>query len=118
MSKAQLIERVLTDPSLEIYACGREDIRTGQIDRRVLALLEYLVAQGYRLTVTSLKCGHGVYTTSGNVSQHSSGNAVDIAQINGIPVLGNQGRGSITEALVQRPAAAPGHDDAATRSSR
>ena len=101
MSKSQLIERVLADPRLEIYACGREDIRSGQIDRRVLALLEYLVAKGYRLTVTSLKCGHSVYTTSGNVSQHSSGNAIDIPQINGIPVLGNQGPGSITEALVR-----------------
>ena len=48
MSKAQLIERVLADPSLEIYACGREDIHTGQIDRRVLAMLEYLVARGLR----------------------------------------------------------------------
>ena len=37
MSKPQLIRRVLADPRLEIYACGREDIRTGQIDRRVLA---------------------------------------------------------------------------------
>src|SRR5258705_459746 len=42
MSKTQLIERVLDDPSLEIYACGRQDIRSGQIDRRVLAMLEYL----------------------------------------------------------------------------
>jgi len=67
----------------------------------VLAMLEYLAERGFRLTITSLKCGHGFYTASGNVSHHSSGNAVDIAQINGIPVLGNQGRGSITEALVQ-----------------
>ena len=92
---------MLADPRLEIYACGREDIRTGQIDRRVLALLEYLAERGFRLTVTSLKCGHSVLTTSGNVSHHSSGNAVDIAQINGLPVLGNQGPGSITEALVR-----------------
>ena len=101
MSKPQLIRRVLTDPRIETYACGREDIRTGQVDRRVLAMLEYLAERGFRLTITSLKCGHGFYTASGNVSHHSSGNAVDIAQINGIPVLGNQGRGSITEALVQ-----------------
>jgi len=101
MSKAQLIERVLNDPSLEIYACGREDIKTGQIDRRVLAMLEYLVARGFDLTLTSLKCGHSVLTTSGNVSEHSTGNAVDIAQINGIPVLGHQGPGSISEALVK-----------------
>ncbi len=101
MSKSQLIRRVLADPDLEIYSCGREDIRNGVIDRRVLALMEYLVARGFRLTVTSLNCGHGYYTASGNVSHHSSGNAIDIAQINGIPVIGNQGEGSITEALVR-----------------
>jgi hypothetical protein len=101
MSKEQLQQRVLADPSLEIYSCGRQDIQTGQIDRRILALLEYLVARGYRLTITSLKCGHSILTTSGNVSEHSSGNAVDIAQINGIPVLGNQGPGTLTEALVK-----------------
>ena len=100
MSKGQLQQRVLRDPRIEIYSCGREDIRTGQIDRRILATLEYLAARGFRPTVTSLKCGHGIYTTSGNVSHHTSGNAVDIAQINGIPILGNQGRGSITEAVV------------------
>ncbi len=101
MSKPQLIERVLDDPNLEIYACGREDIRTGQIDRRVLAMLEYLVARGFDLTLTSLKCGHSIYTSSGSISHHSSGNAVDIAQINGIPVLGHQGPGSVSEALVR-----------------
>ena len=64
-------------------------------------MLEYLAARGFRLTITSLKCGHSVITTSGNVSAHSTGDAVDIAQVNGIPILGNQGRGSITEAVIQ-----------------
>ena len=91
---------MLADPQLEIYSCGREDIATGQIDRRVLAMLEYLVARGYRLTLTSLKCGHSIMTTSGNVSAHSTGDAVDIAMVNGIPILGNQGQGSITEAVI------------------
>jgi hypothetical protein len=67
----------------------------------VLAALEYLVERGYRLTLTSLKCGHSYLTSSGNVSAHSSGNAVDIAQVNGLPILGNQGKGSITEAVVR-----------------
>ena len=40
-------------------------------------------------------------TTSGNVSEHSTGNAVDIAMINGQPVLGNQGPGTLSEALVK-----------------
>ncbi len=100
-SKEQLVKRVLEDPRLEIYSCGREDIQSGQVDRRVLALLSYLSARGYRLTITSLKCGHSIQTTSGNISEHSTGTAVDIAQINGLPVLGNQGAGSITEALIK-----------------
>jgi len=102
MSKEILTRRVLADPDVEIYECGREDIRSGQIDRRVLATLEFLAASGLRPTVTSLKCGHGFFTKSGNVSQHSSGNAVDISAINGTPILGHQGKGEITEVTVRK----------------
>jgi hypothetical protein len=101
MSKAALQQRVLNDPALSIYSCGRNDIATGQIDRRVLAVMEYLVAKGYRLTVTSLKCGHSYLTSSGNVSAHSYGSAVDIAAVNGIPITGHQGPGTITEAVIK-----------------
>jgi hypothetical protein len=52
--------------------------------------------------VSSLRCGHGYYTASGNVSEHSSGNAVDIAAVNGINITGHQGPGSITEMTIQR----------------
>jgi hypothetical protein len=102
MSKEALVQHVLANPRIELYSCGREDIRTGQIDRRVLATLEFLAASGFRPTVSTLKCGHSLMTTSGNISEHSSGNAVDIAKINGIPILGNQGKGSITELVVRR----------------
>ncbi|MGH2983811.1 MAG: lytic murein transglycosylase [Solirubrobacterales bacterium] len=101
MSKDVLAQRVLADPRVQIYSCGRTDIESGQIDRRVLALMEYLAERGYRLTITSLKCGHSFYTASGNVSAHSSGNAVDIAAVNGIPIIGNQGPGSVTEAVIR-----------------
>ncbi len=100
MSKEQLQRRVLADPKVEIYDCGRQDVQTGQIDRRILALLSYLSASGFRLGVTSLKCGHSVYTAGGSVSNHSHGGAVDIATLNGLPVLGNQGPGSITETVL------------------
>jgi transglycosylase-like protein with SLT domain/peptidase M23-like protein len=102
MSKEALTRRVLADQDIGVYECGRDDIRSGQVDRRVLATLEFLAASGLRPTVTSLKCGHGVYTKSGNVSHHSSGNAVDIAKINDIPILGHQGRGEITEVTVRK----------------
>ncbi len=102
MSKEALERRVLADQHVQIYSCGRDDIRSGQVDRRVLATLEYLAAWGLKPTVTSLTCGHSYLTASGNVSEHSSGNAVDIAQINGVPILGHQGAGSITEFTIRR----------------
>jgi hypothetical protein len=102
MSKASLQKRVLEDPRIQIYDCGRTDVRAGNIDRRVLATLEFLATSGLKPTVSAMECGHSLMTTSGNVSEHSSGNAVDIAAINGIPILGHQGDGSITDMTIRR----------------
>jgi hypothetical protein len=102
MSKEALERRVLADPAVDVYSCGRRDIRAGIIDRRVLATLEFLAASGLRPTVSTLECGHSYLTSSGNVSEHSSGNAADIAAINGIPILGHQGAGSITDITIRR----------------
>jgi hypothetical protein len=101
LSKEDLERRVLADENLSIYECGREDIATGQIDRRVLAMLEYLVSKGFKLTITALKCGHSLMTTSGNVSEHSTGDAVDIAVINGVVVTGHQGPETPTDELIK-----------------
>ncbi len=101
LSKEELQKRVLADKALDIYECGREDIATGQIDRRVLAVLEYLVSKGYKLTITSLKCGHSILSSSGYVSEHSTGDAVDIAVIDGVPVTGHQGPGTLTDQLIR-----------------
>ena len=100
LPKPLLEKRVLADERIEIYPCGRQDIQSGQIDRRVLATLAVLAERGFRSTVTSLKCGHSFYTSSGNVSHHSSGNAVDIAMVNGIPILGHQEPGGITDQTI------------------
>jgi transglycosylase-like protein with SLT domain/peptidase M23-like protein len=102
LPKPLLEKRVLSDERIDIYEGGREDIRSGQIDRRVLATLAYLAESGLRPTVSCLKNGHGFYTSSGNVSEHSSGNAVDISMVNGIPILGHQESGGITEQTVRR----------------
>jgi hypothetical protein len=102
MSKDTLARRVLANPDIEMYACGRRDIVAGIVDRRVLATLEFLAANGLKPTVSSIRCGHAFYTETGNVSQHASGNAVDIAKINGQPILGNQGAGSIADVTVRR----------------
>ena len=101
MPKTLLERRVLADERVDLYPAGRSDIRSGQIDRRVLATLEYLAESGLEPTVTSLKSGHGFFTSSGNVSEHSSGNALDIAAVNDIPIAGHQERGGITEQTVR-----------------
>ncbi|HST41643.1 MAG TPA: hypothetical protein VLK58_19145, partial [Conexibacter sp.] len=103
MSKSELQARVLSNPNIEIYAGGREDIKTGAIDQRVLATLEFLSASGLKPTVTSLKGNHGLMTASGNISEHSTGTAVDIGAINGIVITpATQGEGSITDITVRR----------------
>jgi hypothetical protein len=102
LPKPMLEKRVLNDNRIEIYPGGRNDIKNGVVDRRVLALLEYLAEVGLRPSVSSLKSGHGYLTASGNVSEHSMGTALDISRINGIPILGHQERGGITEQTVRR----------------
>jgi transglycosylase-like protein with SLT domain len=101
LPKTLLARRVLADSRIQIYPCGRTDIEMGRIDRRVLAVLVFLAESGMNPTVTSLQCGHGTYTTSGNVSYHSMGSAVDIAAINGVPILGHQEPGGVTDRAVR-----------------
>lgn len=102
MSKGQLQKRVLSDERISIYECGRRDIMAGQTDRRILALLAVLAEKDVRPVVTSLTCGHGYYTKSGNVSHHTTGTAVDIASAYGETITaGTQGKGSITDRAVR-----------------
>jgi Transglycosylase SLT domain len=102
LPKPLLEKRVLADERIEIYEGGRSDVQSGQIDRRVLASLAYLAESGLRPTVTSMKSGHSYLTASGNVSHHSSGNATDVAAINGVPILGHQEPGGVTDQAVRR----------------
>ncbi len=52
---------------------------------------------------TPIKRVHSRFgNASGNISEHSSGSAVGIAAINGIPILGHQGEGSITDMTIRR----------------
>ncbi len=101
LSKEALQQRVLNDKGLDIYQCGREDIEGGKIDRRVLAVLEYLRSKGFTLRISALECGHSYLTESGNVSEHSTGDAVDIAEIDGVNVTGHQGPGTLVHELIE-----------------
>jgi hypothetical protein len=99
MSKQQLTVRVLEDPHVQVYSCGRRDIQAGLVDRRVLAALEFLSGSGLDPSVSGLVCGAG---KNGTDAAGSSGASVDISKINGIPVQSHQGRGSITDITIRR----------------
>lgn len=101
MSKEQLEEHVLSRNTIEIYDTGRDQIRGGQVDRRVLALLAFLDSEGFHPTVTSL-ARPGAITSSGNVSEHSFGTAVDIGAINGKRTYDTNEPGGLTERTVRK----------------
>ncbi len=102
MSKQQLTTLVLNDPHVQVYACGRRDIEAGLIDRRVLATIEFLSASGLDPYVSGLECGHTSGGSTGTDAAGATGSSVDISKINGIPILGHQGPGSITDIAIRR----------------
>jgi hypothetical protein len=101
MSKAQLTNRVLSDPHVKIYACGRRDIQAGLIDRRVLGVIEFLSASQLYPTISGLQCGHSLSGTSGVDAAGATGASVDISAINNIPILHHQGAGSVTDITIR-----------------
>jgi hypothetical protein len=102
MSKEQLQTYVLNTKSIDIYPGGQDDIRAGQIDRRVLALLAFLDSNGMHPTVSCLITGHSYLTSSGNVSEHNFGTAVDISAINGQQMVDNNKPGGLMEDTVRK----------------
>jgi hypothetical protein len=102
MSKQQLTTRVLSDPHVQVYACGRRDVEAGLIDRRVLAVIEFLSASGLDPDVSGLECGHSANGATGTDAAGATGDSVDITKINGIPILGHQQSGSITDITIRR----------------
>jgi hypothetical protein len=102
MSKQQLTTRVLSDPHVQVYACGRRDVEAGLIDRRVLAVIEFLSASGLDPDVSGLECGHSATGATGTDAAGATGASVDISKINGIPVSGHQQPGSITDITIRR----------------
>src|SRR5262249_10682033 len=106
--KAALQDRVLHDTRLNIYAGGREDVKSGKVDVRVLATLLYLADTFHEVTVSCLVSGHRLYARPGHISAHIYGRAADIAALNGVSIYGHQQPGGITEQGVRALLMLPG----------
>jgi hypothetical protein len=100
-TKAQLQRAVLSDPGIVLSACSRHEVASGAIDKRVLAVLAFLSRSGLQPSVSALRCGAGSYDVSGYVPADHLGDGVAISQVNGLPISGNQGAGSITDTTIR-----------------
>ncbi len=102
-SKQQLEPQVLHDGGIRLGRCGRQDVQAGRVDERVLAMLEYLSVSGLNPTVAGLRCAATAPAAlAANVPASAAADVVDISAVNGIPIAGHQGQGSIAEATVRR----------------
>jgi soluble lytic murein transglycosylase-like protein len=102
LSKPQLERAVLSDPGITIDdACGRHEIASGMVGRRVLAVLAFLSRSGLQPTVSALRCAQRQYTTSGVPLAAYTGDEVDISAINGTPIAGHQGPETITDLTIR-----------------
>jgi len=102
LSERQLQSRVLSDSGLRLSACQRGDIVAGRVDRRVLATLDFLLASGLKPTVSELACGHGEEASTAGISAPRSGNVLAISALNGLPIRGHDGPGSLVELAAHR----------------
>jgi hypothetical protein len=105
-SKGQLEQQVAHDTrhdtSVHMHACERQAVQTGRVDRRVLAVLEFLSVSGLKPTVTGLRCAAAGPIVAGNAPAGSGGATVKITAVNGIPIAGHQGQDSIADTTIRR----------------
>ncbi len=101
LSKNELQSAVLGDPEIKLGVCDREQVVAGKVGRRTLALLVFLSRSGLKPTVGELRCGRPVYTAKGLTTSFPPAGTVDIAAINGIPIAGHQGAGTITDIAIR-----------------
>jgi Transglycosylase SLT domain len=99
-SKAQLERQVAHDASIRMPVCQRRNVQTGRVDRRVLAALEFLSVSGLKPTVTGLGCAAAVSTAHPPASMGSA--SVEILAVNGVPIAGHQGQGSIADTTIRK----------------
>lgn len=104
-----LIALVLSNPRLDIYPEGRQDIAAGRIDARILTVLQ-LASERHTISVSSLKTGHSRCVGGGDrngctVSHHWHGRGADISMVDGrLVTAGNRNARALALWLAELPA--------------
>ncbi|HEX3392363.1 MAG TPA: lytic murein transglycosylase [Solirubrobacteraceae bacterium] len=101
LSSSELERAVLADPGIRMGACDRSQVVAGKVDPHALALLVFLSRSGLKPTVGELHCGSVQGTAAGVQTVFPAAGTLDIAAINGVPIAGNQGAGTITDVTIR-----------------
>jgi hypothetical protein len=101
LSTSDLERAVLADPGIQMGACDRSQVAAGKVDPHALALLVFLSRSGLKPTVGELRCGAAINTAAGVQTVFPAAGTLDIAAINGVPIAGHQGAGTITDVTVR-----------------
>jgi len=99
MSNDQLERTVLSDPGITLEPCARHDVASGKLDRRTLAVLAFLSRSGLKPRIATLSCAQR--SPLAVASSHSAGDSIDISAVNGVPISGHQGAGTITDLTIR-----------------
>jgi membrane-bound lytic murein transglycosylase B len=102
-SKQQLEPQVLHDAGIRLAPCARQDVQEGRVDKRVLAMLEYLSVSGLRPTVSGLPCAPATPAAlAANAPASANGQTVAITAVNDVAIAGHQGPGTLADETVRR----------------
>jgi murein DD-endopeptidase MepM/ murein hydrolase activator NlpD len=102
-SKQQLQPQVLHDGGIHLSACARDDVQEGRVDKRVLAMLEYLSVSGLHPTVAGLPCASSTPAAlAANAPASASSATVSITAVNGVSVADHQAAGSLADEAVRK----------------
>jgi hypothetical protein len=99
-SQIDLERTILGNSHIVISVCERRAIADGSVDRRVLATIEFLVQSGLDPTIGGAQC-EPTGKSATKASASSTDDSVTITAINGVPVAGNQGSGTSTDAVIR-----------------
>jgi hypothetical protein len=102
-TKQQLEPQVLHDAGIHLTRCARQDVRSGRVDKRVLAALEYLSVSGLKPAVAGMPCPPATPAAlAANTNAGSAVEAVSITAVGGLPVAGHEAPGSAADTAVRR----------------
>src|SRR6202042_338562 len=101
LSRAELDSAVLADPDIKLGRCDREQVAAGKVGAQALALLVFLSRSGLKPTVGELRCGNTERTAKGIVTTFPPPDPLSLTAINGVPIAGHQGAGTITDITIR-----------------